>query len=58
MYRDSTVTLSRYKLSQFVECPRCFWLRVRQGVELPKTLPFALNNAMSYQSDNVRFYQS
>ncbi len=42
------VTLSRYKLNQWVECPRCFWLRVRQGIDLPKTLPFALNNAIDH----------
>ena len=43
---DTPVTLSRYKLGEFVKCPRCFWLRVRQGIEPPETLPLALNQAM------------
>jgi len=40
------VTLSRWQLNIFTECPRCFWLVNRCGIKLPKTLPFALNNAI------------
>ena len=40
------ITLSRSQLDLFTECPRCFWLRNRHGVKQPKSLPFALNNAM------------
>ena len=40
------VTLSRWQLSLFTECPRCFWLVNRFRVKLPKSLPFALNNAI------------
>ncbi len=40
------LTLSRYQLSQFTECPRCFWLKARHGVKPPKSLPFAINNAI------------
>ncbi len=40
------VTLSRSQLDLFTACPRCFWLRNRHGVKQPKSLPFALNNAM------------
>ena len=40
------VTLSRWQLSLFLECPRCFWFVNRHKVKLPKSLPFALNNAI------------
>jgi len=40
------ITLSRWQLNIFTECPRCFWLVNRRGIKLPKTLPFALNNAI------------
>ena len=40
------VTLSRWQLNLFTECPRCFWLVNRFGVKQPKSLPFALNNAI------------
>ena len=40
------ITLSRYQLSIFTECPRCFWLLQRHGVKPPKSLPFAINNAI------------
>ena len=40
------VTLSRWQLSLFTECPRCFWLVNRCGIKLPKSLPFALNSAI------------
>jgi hypothetical protein len=42
------MTLSRYQLSVFMECPRCFWLQQRHGVKPPKSLPFALNNAIDH----------
>lgn len=44
--RARAVTLSRWQLNTFVECPRCFWLVNRHGVKPPKTLPFALNSAI------------
>lgn len=44
--KTKPVTLSRWQLNTFVECPRCFWLVNRNGVKLPKTLPFALNSAI------------
>ena len=40
------LTLSRWQLNLFSECPRCFWLVNRFGVKLPKSLPFALNSAI------------
>lgn len=40
------VTLSRWQLNLFCECPRCFWLVNHSGVKQPKTLPFALNSAI------------
>jgi hypothetical protein len=38
--------LSRSKIDLFVECPRCFWLDVAQGVRRPSGPPFTLNNAV------------
>ena len=43
---ERRITLSRYQLSMFTECPRCFWLQLRHGVKPPKGLPFAINNAI------------
>ena len=40
------VTLSRWQLNLFTECPRCFWLQNRYGVKQPKGFPMALNIAM------------
>ena len=40
------VTLSRWQLNTFSECPRCFWLVNHFGIKQPKSLPFALNNAV------------
>lgn len=40
------VTLSRWQLNMFTECPRCFWLQNRHGVKQPKGFPMALNIAM------------
>ena len=40
------VTLSRWQLNLFTECPRCFWLQNRHGVKQPKSFPMALNIAM------------
>ena len=40
------VTLSRWQLNLFTECPRCFWLQNRHGVKQPKGFPMALNIAM------------
>ena len=43
---NGRVTLSRWQLNTFTECPRCFWLVNRFKVKLPKSLPFALNSAI------------
>ena len=40
------MTLSRWQLNIFSECPRCFWLVNRFSIKQPKTLPFALNSAI------------
>lgn len=44
--KTGPLTLSRSQLNTFTECPRCFWLINRFGVKQPKSLPFALNNAI------------
>jgi hypothetical protein len=38
--------LSRSKLERFIECPRCFYLDRRLGVDRPDSLPFTLNVAV------------
>jgi hypothetical protein len=38
--------LSRSKIDLYVECPRCFFLDVAQGVARPSGPPFTLNNAV------------
>jgi CRISPR/Cas system-associated exonuclease Cas4 (RecB family) len=40
--------LSRSKLELFTECPRCFWLDVKQGVKRPSGPPFTLNLAVDH----------
>ncbi|MBI5701293.1 PD-(D/E)XK nuclease family protein [Candidatus Saganbacteria bacterium] len=38
--------LSRSKLEQFVNCPRCFYLDRRLGIGQPPGFPFSLNSAV------------
>lgn len=38
--------LSRSKLERFLECPRCFYLDRRLGIEPPGPAPYTLNNAV------------
>lgn len=38
--------ISRSKIDLFLECPRCFYLDRRLGVERPGGFPFSLNNAV------------
>jgi hypothetical protein len=38
--------LSRTKIELFVQCPRCFYLDRRLGVNRPPGFPFTLNNAV------------
>jgi len=40
--------LSRSKLELLTECPRCFWLDVKQGVKRPPSFPYTINNAVDY----------
>jgi RecB family exonuclease len=40
--------LSRSKLELFIECQRCFWLDVKQGVKRPPPAPYTINNAIDY----------
>jgi CRISPR/Cas system-associated exonuclease Cas4 (RecB family) len=43
---DKPFKLSRSKIDRFVECPRCFYLDRRLGVDRPPGFPFNLNNAV------------
>lgn len=38
--------LSRTKLAMFLECPRCFYIDRRLGVDRPPGFPFTLNSAV------------
>jgi len=38
--------LSRSKIDLFLQCPRCFYLDKRLGIERPPGFPFSLNNAV------------
>ena len=38
--------LSRRQLDMFVQCPRCFWMLRKHGIDQPKGYPLALNIAM------------
>ena len=38
--------LSRSKIDLFMQCPRCFWLEVREKIKRPSGPPFSINNAI------------
>ena len=38
--------LSRSKIDRFIECPRCFYIDRRLGVDRPPGFPFNLNSAV------------
>jgi hypothetical protein len=40
--------LSRSRLELFIDCPRCFYLDRRLGVDRPAGFPFTLNNAVDF----------
>lgn len=41
--------LSRSKIDLFIDCPRCFYLDRRLGVDRPPGYPFSINNAVDIQ---------
>jgi len=41
--------LSRAKIEEYIRCPRCFVLDVRQGIKKPGGVPFTLNVAVDNQ---------
>jgi CRISPR/Cas system-associated exonuclease Cas4 (RecB family) len=43
---DQRITLSRWQLELFVECPRCFWLLKQHGIRQPEGYPLAINIAI------------
>jgi len=48
-YQPGQVTpfkLSRSKIEDFLNCPRCFWLDRRLGIKRPDTPPFNINKAI------------
>jgi len=40
--------LSRSKIELFLDCPRCFWLDVKEGIKRPSFPPYTINNAVDY----------
>ena len=42
------VKLSRSKIELFLDCPRCFWLDIKQGIKRPQPPPYTINNAVDY----------
>lgn len=40
--------LSRTKIELFIDCQRCFWLDVKQGVKRPAPAPYTINNAIDW----------
>lgn len=40
--------LSRSKIELFQDCPKCFWLDLKQGIKRPPGMPFTLNNAVDF----------
>jgi hypothetical protein len=40
--------LSRSKIELSLECPKCFWLDVKQGIKRPPPAPYTINNAVDY----------
>ncbi len=42
------IKLSRSKIELFLECPRCFWLDLREKIKRPPPAPYTINNAIDY----------
>lgn len=40
--------LSRTKIELSIDCPKCFWLDMKQGIKRPSGPPFTINNAVDY----------
>jgi len=40
------IKLSRSKLELFLDCPRCFWLDMKNGVKRPPPAPYTINSAI------------
>ena len=40
--------ISRSKIDLFTECPRCFWLDLKERIKRPDFPPYTINNAVDY----------
>lgn len=50
--------LSRSKIELFVDCPRCFYLDMRCGIDRPPSFPFSLNNEVDRRlKEEFNFYR-
>ena len=43
---EEPFVLSRSRIDNFLECPRCFYLTNKIGIARPPSFPFNLNNAV------------
>jgi len=52
LMKQSTETpitkISRSKIELFLECPRCFWLDMKEKIKRPPPAPYTINNAIDY----------
>ena len=43
---ENTFNISRTRIELFMECPRCFYIDRRLGVDRPPGFPFTINNTV------------
>lgn len=46
--KTNTTKLSRTKIELSLDCPKCFWLDMKQGIKRPPPAPYTINNAIDY----------
>lgn len=44
--QQTAYKISRSKIEDFIQCPRCFWLDARLKISKPSTPPFLINSAV------------
>ena len=51
-YSENTFNVSRTRIELFMECPRCFYIDRRLGVDRPPGFPFTINNTVDSRLKN------
>ena len=51
-YSENTFNISRTRIELFMECPRCFYIDRRLGVDRPPGFPFTINNTVDSRLKN------